>query len=89
MEVVEMLQSDYKRKQVTTKSDLRHITTLVGMRNVALSDAEGARRSGFPEARGISRGLVFTPGGRRDVRPSKERSNRVEAVTFTEIPFVI
>jgi len=26
MEAVEMLQSDYKRKQVTTKSDLRQIT---------------------------------------------------------------
>ena len=65
------------------------LPALVGMRNVAVSDAEGARRSGFPEARGISRGLVFTPGGRRDGRPSNERLNRVEAVTFTEIPFVI
>jgi hypothetical protein len=68
-----MLRSDYKRKQGNAKCDRSHSCAPLGLSTLVVSDAEGARRAGFPEARGTSRSLVVASGERQDGQSSKRR----------------
>ena len=67
-----MLQSDYKPQQATPECDLSHIWHFRPADMLVASDAEAARCSGFPEARGTSRGLMVASGERHGGRPSKQ-----------------